>query len=483
MASVPVLPILLMLSVLLVVIDSKAQTKHSITTGSVLFPNPKSNSSWSSPSGLFAFGFYQQGSGFAVGVWMVNQTGNIIIWTANRDDPLVSSNAILELTKGGLLLETEQGKDTKIGNDISSPASSASMLDSGNFVLLNSSDHVIWQSFDYPTDTILEGQVLTYGSQLVSSKTESDHSSGRFCIAMQSDGNLVSYPTNISSMPEMAYWASKTSDSNGAELRLYHNGSLSLQTHILSNGSYSNETKTFYRATLDDDGIFRLYSHYIESNTSTRVKVMWSTLQNQCQVKGFCGLNSFCQVVGNKSECICYPGFVFIDPDANFLGCYQDFREDSCRDTEDPYLRYNITSLQNMWWDDHPYIVVPQKEEACKDSCLGDCNCWAVLYVNGTCRKYNFPLRYGKKDIAISAVALFKMVLENSGTPKDTNHTGPPVPIDRPILIDNKNNMVLILALSLDDPALRPLMKNVILMLEGTMDIPIPPCPELPRLP
>jgi hypothetical protein len=28
-----------------------------------------------------------------------------------------------------------------------------------------------------------------------------------------------------------------------------------------------------------------------------------------------------------------------------------------------------------------------------------------------------------------------------------------------------------------EDPALRPLMKNVILMLEGTMDIPVPPSP------
>ncbi|KAK9949923.1 hypothetical protein M0R45_005432 [Rubus argutus] len=33
-----------------------------------------------------------------------------------------------------------------------------------------------------------------------------------------------------------------------------------------------------------------------------------------------------------------------------------------------------------------------------------------------------------------------------------------------------------------DDPALRPFMKNVILMLEGTMDIPVPPSPELPHL-
>ncbi|KAL6225357.1 hypothetical protein ACLB2K_004207 [Fragaria x ananassa] len=33
-----------------------------------------------------------------------------------------------------------------------------------------------------------------------------------------------------------------------------------------------------------------------------------------------------------------------------------------------------------------------------------------------------------------------------------------------------------------DDPALRPFMKNVILMLEGTMDIPVPPSPRHPHL-
>ncbi|XP_048334872.2 G-type lectin S-receptor-like serine/threonine-protein kinase LECRK3 [Ziziphus jujuba] len=454
MASV--LPILLILSVFHVVLNAKAQTKHTITTGSKLFPYANYNSSWSSPSGLFAFGFYRQGSGFAVGVWMVNQNGSTIVWTANRDEPPVSSNATLELTKRGLFLETEQGKDINIGGDNSSAASSAAMLDSGNFVLLNSSDHVIWQSFDYPTDTVLQGQVLTYSSQLVASKSGTDHSSGRFKIAMQRDGNLVSYPTNISSKSETAYWASNTMYDSGAELHLNHTGNLFLQArytnirHILSNcSSPPSEGKNFYRATLDDDGIFRLYSYNMISNTSWKVEVIWSSLDSQCQVKGFCGLNSFCQVVGKKSDCICYPGFDFIDLSTKFLGCYQDLREDSCRDNTDPNLRYNTTSLQNMWWDDHPYMVVSQKQEACKESCLGDCNCWAVLYVNATCRKYNFPLRYGKKNITISAIALFKMVLKNGGTPKATNHRGPPVPIDRPILTDNKNNIVLALALSL----------------------------------
>ena len=70
------------------------------------------------------------------------------------------------------------------------------MLDSRNLVLYDKDSKFIWQSFDYPTDTILGDQALFTGGQLLSSLSESDHSTGRFHLVMQFDGNLVSYPAN-----------------------------------------------------------------------------------------------------------------------------------------------------------------------------------------------------------------------------------------------------------------------------------------------
>ncbi|XP_070032432.1 G-type lectin S-receptor-like serine/threonine-protein kinase RLK1 [Nicotiana tomentosiformis] len=75
------------------------------------------------------------------------------------------------------------------------PITSAYMLDSGNFVIYNKTD-VIWECFDYPTDTLLVGQRLISGHNLVSSVSEIDHSIERFYLSMQADGNLVAYPTN-----------------------------------------------------------------------------------------------------------------------------------------------------------------------------------------------------------------------------------------------------------------------------------------------
>jgi hypothetical protein len=93
-------------------------------------------SSWLSPSNRFAFGFYPQGSGFVVGIWLVSEDNTTVVWTANRDDPPLNSKSILYFTKDGkLLLQTEQGQKQLIATGAKDPVSYAAMLDSGNFVI------------------------------------------------------------------------------------------------------------------------------------------------------------------------------------------------------------------------------------------------------------------------------------------------------------------------------------------------------------
>ncbi|KAJ0040703.1 hypothetical protein Pint_27178 [Pistacia integerrima] len=98
----------------------------------------RKNSSWLSRSGLYAFGFYPQGKGYAVGIFLTGIPEKTVAWTANQDDPPLSSNDTLLLNSGGrLVLQSTEGS-TSIAK-ISKPAASASMLDSGNFVLYNTS--------------------------------------------------------------------------------------------------------------------------------------------------------------------------------------------------------------------------------------------------------------------------------------------------------------------------------------------------------
>ena len=430
MASVPVLSLLL---VLLVPVHANAQQNQSnvIHLGSSLSPNTN-RTCWVSPSGLFAFGFYPQNDGFAVGIWLLNQTEKIVIWTTNRDDPPVSSNATLELTiDGELMLRTEQGRELSISH-VNDAANSAAMLDSGNFVLYGNDSNVIWDSFDFPTDTILGGQNLSDGHNLNSSVSTSNHSSGHFSLNIQSDGSLVAYPVNHS--PD-GFDRLNWSYSHVVLTRL---GVLFLNTsaygvRILANSSHPDKNgTTIYRATLDADGIFRLYLHHFKSDNSSSMLMEWS---NQCEVSGFCGLNSYCSAIGSKAGCNCYPGFDFINTSSKFLGCHQNFNEDDCGRSEDPEMLYNVASLENMWWADRPYSAKPIKEKACGKSCLEDCNCGAVLYTDAYCSKYKLPLRYGRiRNATQPSVAFFKVY-----HPRQVHE----------VLIESKKSLILILSIIL----------------------------------
>ncbi|KAK3019040.1 hypothetical protein RJ639_003735 [Escallonia herrerae] len=172
MANTLYFPLLLLL--LSAFSTATAQQRHSnISRGTFLTPG--SNLSWLSPSGLYAFGFYQQGNGYAVGIFLAGIAEKTIVWTANRDDPPVSKNATLLLTTDGrLVLQLMQGQERSIA-DPDEPASSASMLDSGNFVLYSSDQRIVWQSFENSTDTLLPGQRLTAGQQLFSSISQTNH--------------------------------------------------------------------------------------------------------------------------------------------------------------------------------------------------------------------------------------------------------------------------------------------------------------------
>ncbi|XP_050292258.1 G-type lectin S-receptor-like serine/threonine-protein kinase LECRK3 isoform X1 [Quercus robur] len=293
--------VLFLLFMFLLAVDVKAQLNHSkIPLGSWL-SSIANRTSWVSPSGLYAFGFYPQDKGYAIGIWLRNQPNNTIVWTADTDNQPVSSKATLNLTSDGkrLLLRTEHGEETSIAvfprYYSSTPADSASMLDSGNFVVYSNSSEVIWESFNRPTDTILGGQNFSYdNADLVS---RSDHSGRRYRLRINSKGNLVSYPDNSTYATETAYWSLDTFYGSDVTLSLNQRGLLRLiygssSIIISANNSYPGEKETtiIYRAMLDSDGIFRLYSHHFwgnSSNTSSKMYSEWSALRDQCEVKGF----------------------------------------------------------------------------------------------------------------------------------------------------------------------------------------------------
>ncbi|KAK5831005.1 G-type lectin S-receptor-like serine/threonine-protein kinase CES101 isoform X1 [Gossypium arboreum] len=124
-----------------------------------------------SAGGTFRLGFFSPGSSNNryLGMWY-NQpqpADRKAVWVANRDNPLFDKSGILTIDEVGSLKVSHGGGSPFV---LSSPARtagnvSATLLDSGNFILRElssdgSTKRILWQSFDYPTDTLLPGMKL-----------------------------------------------------------------------------------------------------------------------------------------------------------------------------------------------------------------------------------------------------------------------------------------------------------------------------------
>ena len=156
------LPYLISFMLLLIFpFSATAQNYRSITLGSSLIANGN-NSSWVSPSGDFAFGFQQIVSGgYLLAIWFDKIPEKTIVWSANGDSLAEEGSKIQLNTNGNFVLSDPKDRQIWAPSFARTGVAYASMLDTGNFVLVrNNSSFTLWQSFDEPTDTLLPTQVL-----------------------------------------------------------------------------------------------------------------------------------------------------------------------------------------------------------------------------------------------------------------------------------------------------------------------------------
>ncbi|XP_059431460.1 G-type lectin S-receptor-like serine/threonine-protein kinase LECRK3 [Corylus avellana] len=387
-----------------------ASAQQNVSRSSFL--TPTTNSTWLSHSGLYAFGFYKQGNEYAVGIFIHGIPEKTVVWTANRDNPPVSSNAtLLFASDGRLVLQMGQEQLAVVAD--SSGSASASMLDSGNFVIYNSDQAIIWQSFDQPTDSLLPSQRLLAGHELFSSISDTQHSTGIFRLKMQNDGNLVQYPVDTPDTAAYSYFATSAGgfgdnvtlnfDPDG---RLYLLNATSFNIGNLTEGGYPTED-TIYLARIDADGIFRLYSHDLKQKGSW--SILWPSSYDECNPKGLCGLNGFCVSNDQKADCVCLPGFEMVQQGNWTAGCERNFTAESCK-SKNGDITHNMQEVANTVWEDVSYSVltVPSKD-SCKKACSDDCNCEAALFKDRTCKKQRLPLRFGRRQLGDSNIAFVKV--------------------------------------------------------------------------
>ncbi|KAH7522702.1 hypothetical protein FEM48_Zijuj07G0166600 [Ziziphus jujuba var. spinosa] len=125
------------------------------------------NSTLVSKDGNFEMGFFTPScsTNRYVGIWYKDIPVKTVVWVANRQNPINDSSGTLMINSTGhLVLSQKNGVvwSTNPTKPIQAPM--LQLLDSGNLVVRDekdeNSENYLWQSFDYPCDTLLPGMKL-----------------------------------------------------------------------------------------------------------------------------------------------------------------------------------------------------------------------------------------------------------------------------------------------------------------------------------
>uniref|UniRef100_A0A2N9I293 Receptor-like serine/threonine-protein kinase n=1 Tax=Fagus sylvatica TaxID=28930 RepID=A0A2N9I293_FAGSY len=399
----------LLVLVITLLVPAIAQVYNNISVGSALFATDD-NSTWTSPSGDFAFGFRRlEQDQFLLAIWFAKIPDETIVWSANRDYPAERESKVELTTAGQLVLKAPSGWELWRSKNSENPqVSNAAMLDTGNFVITSTNSSIIWNSFNEPTNTMLPTQVLDFRSNLFSSMSEENYK-----------GDV--YTKN----PYGAYYTSP----DVSELSISN-----LSTQVLRIDSY-------YRATLDFDGIFRLYAYPKNFTGNQSWSAIWHVPENICLNivdtlgSGPCGYNSICSLGAfGKPECQCPPGFSLLDVNNKYSGCKQNDVSymSECNEmgsviSED---QFEFLEMEYADWPLADYeLLQPTTEYECKNSCLRDCYCAVAIFQDpkynngiGRCWKKKLPLSNGRFNRnAIDRKALLKKLKANSSSLNPTN--------------------------------------------------------------
>ncbi|XP_047149355.1 G-type lectin S-receptor-like serine/threonine-protein kinase RKS1 [Vigna umbellata] len=349
----------------------------------------------------FALGFFSPvKSNFRyVGIWYNNVQEQTVAWVANRNTPINDTSGFLSINPdGNLVLQHKYSTFPVWSTNISTSQSNstkvmAKLTDIGNLVLiLDNTKAVIWQSFDHPTDTLLQYLRVGFDRRtnqswfLQSWKTDNDPGAGSYTLKISSAGKpqLIFYHQNLPfwrggswngelfmGIPDMkrdmyTFNASYIEDDNQAVL------------------SYSTVDQSLIsRVVVQPSGFFQVFTWDDQKNQWNRY---WSEPTNQCDNYGTCGSNGNCDPLNfEEFRCTCLPGFEPKSPHEWYNnrdgseGCVRKKGVSVCGNGE------GFVKLEGLKLPDTSEATAKEgwSLDECEKDCLRNCSCtaYAVLDV------------------------------------------------------------------------------------------------------
>ncbi|KAI9079132.1 hypothetical protein K1719_038858 [Acacia pycnantha] len=348
---------------------------------------------------IFEMGFFSPGTSTDryVGIWYHKIPGRTVVWVANRNRSVKNNSGLLSINAEGHVLLSNDETIVWLANSTKKALSPIlQLLGSGNLVLREGKDlkpqNYLWQSFDYPSDTILPG--MKFGWDL---RTRLN----RRCTAWKNwdDPSTGDFGAEIvlHNYPEIASWLGPTELSRGGP---WNGVRLSGYSHVTRNPLYK------FKFVWNKDEVYLVYKIINESliqrfvlnqTLYSTVDLIWSeddqrwitfsfSPGDNCDIYNRCGPNGNC-VLGETPICQCLTGFLPKYPkNWNAMdwskGCIRN-KSWSCRErNKDYFVKFSGLKLPDTTYT---WVNASMTLEECKAKCWENCSCNA--YANSDIRE------------------------------------------------------------------------------------------------
>ncbi|XAR56616.1 Non-specific serine/threonine protein kinase [Bertholletia excelsa] len=342
-----------------------------------------------SADGSFELGFFSPGSSknIYLGIQYKNKASGTKVWIANRESPLNDTSGVLKLTSQGILVLLNHTEgiiwSSNSSRNMENPV--AELLDSGNLVVRDGNDsnpaNFPWQSFDYPSDTLLPG--MKFGKNVITGldwylsswKSPDDPDQGDFTFGIDPTGYPQFFIRNRG-VVKMRFgpW-------NG----LNFSGMPNLKPNqIFTFGFVFNQEEIYYSYKLINDSVI---TRLVLSPSGQIQRFVWisetegwmvyTTPQtDNCDTYALCGPFGSCNV-DNSPPCQCLKGFEpkyrgEWDVAGWSNGCYRR-SELKCGEGDSFLLRSSLKlpDTRYVWFN------ASMSLEDCRLMCLKNCTCTA----------------------------------------------------------------------------------------------------------
>ncbi|XP_057955833.1 G-type lectin S-receptor-like serine/threonine-protein kinase At4g27290 [Malania oleifera] len=344
-----------------------------------------------SMEGSFELGFFSPGNSQKryLGIWYKNIPLRTVVWVANGGKPINNSSGVLMINSIGTLVLLNQINGSAVWSSNSSKKAKnpvVQLLDSGNLVLRDAKDNdpesYLWQSFDYPSNTLLPGMKLGWdlkrgvNRRLSAWKSPDDPSPGEFFYELE----LHNYPELVIWLGSSKYYRS------GPWNGLHFSGGPDLIPNPVYDYNFISTTDEIYY--IYQLKVKSLISMIVLNQTNySRQRYVWiqaqqtwqaysSVPRDYCDRYGLCGANGLCDF-SQSPVCQCLKGFKPKSPKKWNL---MDWSQGCARNeplncgNKDGFAKFGGLKLPDT---NHTWMNTSMNLKECKAKCLMNCSCTA----------------------------------------------------------------------------------------------------------